>query len=162
MAVVGVASFPRVVGAAGEEAAGVPLQASLLLGLLDVSLGQLLSEGSPSESLHPLLEGIVRAGAPQLKEAVVVAMPALVRAVTQYWAPDQLPSGTHHKLVHLLSAVFNHFNRFTQHNSLCLPPSSFTTPLPLPLALFLQRPQLVHVTGAEPAACGQCSLSPPL
>lgn len=96
---------------AGES---IPVVESLLLDLLDGSLGQLQEDrGHVTSALptHDVIKMIMTSEHPHLKQAVILSLPLLYAAVLDYWSPAP-PSAIMDKLVLLVSSLLRHFNRY--------------------------------------------------
>ena len=113
MAAVGVAMFVPV--QSDKESDSVLVLESLLSDLMNGSIEQLGDHTHETREdhvtyTHDIIGVIMRGGHPQLKQAVVLSMPLLFRAVTRYWNL-LLSTPVADRLVLLLSNLFDYFNR---------------------------------------------------
>lgn len=113
MAAVGVASFPRVYfdQSTPEESGRVDIQESLLLDLMNASLGHLCVGGDHVTYDHEVIRQVMETGHAQLRQAVVLSLPLLFRAVAGYWSASPPPT-VQDKLVCLVSGLLEQFNRY--------------------------------------------------
>lgn len=122
MATVGVVSFPHMTSSSVAEGPGV--LESLLLDLLSGSLSQLSGDGHvTSDDDHvtstdshvtyacDLVRAVMTSGAAQLREAVILSLPLLLRTVTGFWG-TALPPVPREKLVAIMCSLFDHFNAY--------------------------------------------------